>query len=146
MGRTVYHPDAALYEDYYLHQTGRGLPVFSGPALQRGHGLGGILGGVMRMAVPLLKKGAKYLGRQALQTGVGLAEDVLAGKNIKSSAKQRLTQMGTDTLHHIGRQVKRKPPPRKRSQSKPIKRKSSHSHVTLSKAAKVARPTPDIFD
>ena len=144
--RSVYHPDASLYEDYYLHQTGRGLPVFSGPALQRGHGLGGLLGGVMRMAVPLLKKGAKYVGRQALKTGAGLAEDVLAGKNIKSSAKRRLTQMGNETLQHIGRQVKRKPPSKRSLQSKAIKRKSSRSNVTLSKATKVERPTPDIFD
>ena len=144
MRRTVYQPDAALYDDYYLHQTGRGLPVFSGPALQRGHGLGGILGGVMRMAVPLLKKGAKFLGRQALQTGVGLAEDVMAGKNVKTSAKRRLKQMGTDTLQHIGRQ--RKSPPKRRLHGKPLKRKSSRSNVTLSKAAKVTRPTPDIFD
>ncbi len=34
-----------MYEDYYLRQSGDGLPVFHGSRGQRGHGIGSVLGG-----------------------------------------------------------------------------------------------------
>ncbi|KAJ8048251.1 hypothetical protein HOLleu_00494 [Holothuria leucospilota] len=77
------------YEDYYLHQIGHGLPVFRGGRGQRGHGIGNILGGLFRSAVPLLKKGAKALGKEALRTGMAVAGDVLDGRSLKSSVKSR---------------------------------------------------------
>ena len=38
------------YEDYYLKQSGSGMPVFQGVRMQRGHGLGSILSGFFRSA------------------------------------------------------------------------------------------------
>jgi hypothetical protein len=55
--------------DYYIHQAGKGYPVFAGRRYQRGHGLGSIFGGLFKAAMPLLKKGAKTLEREALKTG-----------------------------------------------------------------------------
>jgi hypothetical protein len=40
--------------------------------------------------MPLLKKGAKTLGREALKTGLNIAGDVVQGRNIKQAAKSRL--------------------------------------------------------
>ena len=60
--------DAKAYQDYYLHQAGKGYPVYAGSRYQRGHGLGSIFGGLIKAAMPLLKKGAKTLGREALKT------------------------------------------------------------------------------
>jgi hypothetical protein len=37
--------DTKAYQDYYIHQAGKGYPVFSGRRYQRGHGLGSIFGG-----------------------------------------------------------------------------------------------------
>jgi hypothetical protein len=41
-----------------------------GGRYQRGHGLGSIFGGLFKAAMPLLKKGAKTLEREALKTGL----------------------------------------------------------------------------
>jgi hypothetical protein len=49
--------------------------VYVGTRFQRGHGLGSIFGGLFKAAVPLLKKGAKTLGREALKTGLNIAKD-----------------------------------------------------------------------
>jgi hypothetical protein len=57
---------------------------------QRGHGLGSIFGGLFKAAMPLLKKGAKTLEREALKTGLDIARDVVQGRNSKQAAKLRL--------------------------------------------------------
>ena len=64
--------DTKAYHDYYIHQAGKGYPVFAGRRYQRGHGLGSIFGGLFKAAVPLLKKGAKTLEREALKTGLNI--------------------------------------------------------------------------
>ena len=79
--------DSRSYEDYYVRQVGGGLPVFVGARVQRGHGLGSLFGGLIRSAMPLIKRGALALGKGALKTGLGVAGDVLSGQSIKSSEK-----------------------------------------------------------
>ena len=74
------------------HQCGGNLPAFHGVRVQRGYGLGALLKGLFRAAVPLLKQGAKTVGRTALKTGAQVASDVLQGQNIKSSLKTRGSQ------------------------------------------------------
>ena len=66
-------PTDIVYKNYYLNQAGHGIPVYRGAGLQRGHGLGSILGGLLRSAAPLMKSAAKTIGREALNFGVGLA-------------------------------------------------------------------------
>jgi hypothetical protein len=56
------------------------------PGDQRGHGLGSIFGGLFKAAMPLLKKGAETLEREALKTGLNIAGDVIQGRNIKQTA------------------------------------------------------------
>ena len=69
------------------------LPVFAGPRSQRGYGLSGMLSGLFRTAVPFLKRSAaslaKEVGKEALTTGAGILEDVMAGQNIKRAATRR---------------------------------------------------------
>jgi hypothetical protein len=83
-------------------QAGKGYPVFAGRRYQRGHGLGSIFGGLFKAALPLLKKGAKTLGREALKTGLNIAGDVVQGRNIKQarlkSTGQNLFQKAMDTI------------------------------------------------
>jgi hypothetical protein len=45
-----------------------------------------------------LKKSAKTLSREALKTGLNIAEDVVAGKNLKQVAKFRLKSTGQSLL------------------------------------------------
>ena len=81
----------ALYEDYYTsytRQSGGEVPVFYGAHTQRGHGLGSILGGLFRRALPFLSSGAKILGHQAMN----VASDMIDGKSFQDSAKSRLKE------------------------------------------------------
>ena len=50
-----------LYEQYYCHQAGHGLPVFVEGRNYRRRGLGSLLVGIGRAIVPLLKSGGKAL-------------------------------------------------------------------------------------
>ena len=86
--------DSHSYEDYYVRQVGGGLLVFVGARVQRGHGLGSLFGGLIRSAMPLIKRGVLALGKGALKPGLGVAGDVLSGQSIKSSAKRRLKETG----------------------------------------------------
>ena len=79
------------YNDYYARQAGGALPYFAGAQYQRGHGLGSLFGGLLRSAMPLIKRGAVALGKGALKTFVLIAGDVLSGQNIKTAAKRRVT-------------------------------------------------------
>jgi len=80
------------YEDYYLKQSGNGMPVFQGARMQRGHGLGSILSGFFRSAWPLIQTGAKAFGRQVLRTGLQIANDVAEGHKFKESSKRRIPE------------------------------------------------------
>ena len=78
------------YEDYYLRQSGSGLSVFQGSRGQRGHGLGSMLSGLFRSAVPMIKRGLATFGKHALKTGLEIASDVADGSSFKDSAKARI--------------------------------------------------------
>jgi len=121
--------DSKLYEDYYLQQSGTGLPVFYGARAQRGHGLGSILSGLFRSAMPLIKKGAAAVGRQALKTGAKIAGDVADGRSFKTSVRHRLVEGGQTLLDGAKRPIKRKARP----------------NSTRSKRAR-KQHTSDIFD
>ena len=75
------------YNEYYARQAGGALPYFAGAQYQRGHGLGSLFGGLLRSAMPLIKRGAVALGRGALKTGVRIADDVMSGQSIKRQPK-----------------------------------------------------------
>ena len=92
--KPTHHHDTKAYHDYYIHQAGKRYPVFAGRRYQRGHGLGSIFDGLFKAAMPLLKKGAKTLGREVLKTGLDIAGDVVQGRNIKQAAQSRLKSTG----------------------------------------------------
>ena len=116
-----------MYEDYYLQQSGSGLPVFHGSRGQRGHGLGSMLSGLFRTAVPMLKRGLATFGKHALKTGLEIAGDVVEGKSFKDSARDRIVptiipgikrfaeeeifsnQSGSGKRRRRGKKLRRKP-------------------------------------
>lgn len=85
-----------LYTDYYVNQSGSGMPVYTGARVQRGHGLGSILSGLFRSAIPIFRKGLSWIGRQALDKGAQLAgqvaRDVAEGKPFIDSTKSRVKE------------------------------------------------------
>ena len=103
-------------------QSGKGFPVFQGYRGQRGHGLGSLLSGWFRSALPLLKRGLSFFGKQALNTGAKIATDVVAGKAFGESAKNRVVETINEHAPglipqsgsgHRRRRVKRQTRPRK---------------------------------
>ena len=81
------------YKDYYARQAGGALPYF---------GLSSLFGGLLRSAMPLIKRGAVALGKGALKTGVRIADDVLSGQSIKRAAKKRrVTDTGKTMLRDL---------------------------------------------
>ena len=82
----------SLYEDYYVKQSGNGMPVFHGARMQRDHGLGSILSGLLRRAWPVIQSGAKAFGKQFLKTGLQVANDVVEGQTFKESGKKRVPE------------------------------------------------------
>jgi hypothetical protein len=82
-----------MYLDHYAAQSGSGLPVFYGYTGQRGHGLGSILAGFFRQALPIIKKGLGFFGKEAIRTGAKIASDVVErGQNVGDSTKKRVSE------------------------------------------------------
>ena len=54
-----------------------------------GYGLGGLFRSVARSVMPMAKISARALGNVALKCGANFLGDILAGKNVKESAKAR---------------------------------------------------------
>lgn len=121
------------YEDYHNMQSGGGSMVyFKGSPYQRGHGIGSFLGGLFRQALPLLKSGARTVGKELLQCGINVLDDLGSdNKTLKESVDQRtgdvvrnLKNKAKDEIVGIlkgkGYKGKRR---RKTSQSKSISRR-----------------------
>ena len=72
------------YDDYYVNQAGHGKTVYEGYQYQRGHGFFGSL--FANLLTPL----GKYLGKQALSTGVRMGADVLSGTDARESLRKNL--------------------------------------------------------
>jgi hypothetical protein len=114
-----------MYTDYYLHQSGNGMPVFQGYRGQMGHGLGSILSGWFRSAMPLIKRGLAFLGGHALRTGAKIADDVADGQNFveasKKRAKETINSIVPSFVNQSGSGMRRKRT-RAKKKSKRVKR------------------------
>ena len=125
------------YHDYYIHQAGKGYPVFAGRRYQRGHGPGSIFGGLFKAAMPLLIKGTKTLEREALKTGLNIAGDVVQGINIKQTVKSRLKstdesllQKAMDTVGPPGQRVLKRPAKRKKTRRWQTKQRNTSNDIS----------------
>lgn len=85
------------YEHYYSHQAGSGIGViYKGAPYQRGHGIGSFLGGLFRSVLPLLSSGARVIGKEALNAGVGLLSDMISARPMEDSIKSRLKDVSSN--------------------------------------------------
>ena len=90
------------------------MPYFAGARVQQGYGLGNLFSSISKSVLPLVKKGAKTLGKQVLQSGVEFASDVLHGKNAKQAAIDQAKAAGSNLLQAAQQKIgKRKAAPRK---------------------------------
>lgn len=105
------------YDTYFDVQTGAGARtgyggishVYIGSPNQRGHGIGSFLGGLFRRIIPLLKQGARTVGKEALRSGINMASDVVnsgvqpgeafqtrlreSGQNLKRKAEEKINSL-----------------------------------------------------
>jgi hypothetical protein len=98
-----YFPDESKehYYNYYANQVGNGFGVFQGTPIHTGNGIGSLLRGLAKSTLPLLKAGGKLVGKQLLSTGLGIAEDVVRGKNIREAAKDNFREGGKALLNDL---------------------------------------------
>ena len=99
------HPTCEQYEAALQH--GRGIPVYAGSILQRGHGVGGLFRRLASGLLPLLPT----LGKAAL----GVASDRMSGIPLSRALKTRGLAAGRDVLKtsckHARKPVKRRAQP-----------------------------------
>jgi hypothetical protein len=69
--------------------------------LQRGRGLGNIVGKLLRGAMPILKRGANLLGPHAARFGSRVLADVAEGGDVLESAKKYAKNTGTDIVKAV---------------------------------------------
>ncbi|KAJ8665886.1 hypothetical protein QAD02_013479 [Eretmocerus hayati] len=90
------------YEEYFDAQVGGGSnfldklgTLCTVESSQRGSGIGGFLGGVCRRVLPLLKRGTKEVGKEAVRAGYNVASDIAHGKlPLRNSIESRLRESG----------------------------------------------------
>lgn len=82
------------FNKYYVDQASGKYPVFRGSYSQRGYGLGNVFRQLISWAIPLLKEHAlplvRDVGREVIHNVAGIATDVIDGRNIKESAKEKI--------------------------------------------------------
>ena len=147
--KKFYTPNHKFYEVYYLNQArqkGGNLPALHSARFQRGYGLGSIFKGLFRLAMPHLQQDAKVLGKKALQMGVQVAQDVLAGENVKTATKKRAKQAlglpsqnssqsggGQKAIKRKAQPRKNSSPPGKRAKASPQQKKKPEEKYSLLK-------------
>ena len=87
--------------------------------------------------MPLLKKGAKTLEREALKTGLDIARDVVQGRNSKQATKSRLKSTGEnllqkamDTVEPPGQRVIKGPAKRKKTRRRQTKQRNTSNDIS----------------
>ena len=94
----------------YIQRGAGVLPIYRGPLIQRGYGIGAILSGLLRLIKPVLRKGIKTLtksgkefiksdvarklgkkgGQMLKESGERVVKDVIKGVPVKESLKKEL--------------------------------------------------------
>lgn len=127
------------YENYYLNQAGGRsdqILIYKGRPFQRGSGW--FSNFAVRYGVPMLK----FIGKQALSAGRDVVQDVLQGKDFKSSVKYNLKKRAGESLKEIGDKITQSGSGRKRRKlrsSKNIKTKKSKLYNSRKHSTKVKR-------
>jgi hypothetical protein len=95
------------YLAYYSNQAGSGIGPYyvGGTPYHRGRGIGSWLSGLFRTVFPLVKSGAKAIGKEALNSGFGLLKDAITQKPIKASIRQRVREAGENLMSKVDKKI-----------------------------------------
>lgn len=76
--RAKFIPDQKAYEDYYMHRGHGGY--YTGLPVQYGHGLGGLIAGLVRTIAPVLRRAAvpaiKQVGKLAMKRAIPMSKKI----------------------------------------------------------------------
>ncbi|CAL8140266.1 unnamed protein product [Orchesella dallaii] len=106
----MYQVDINQLARLYSPQSGRGLDDLqfykSSYRRQRGNGLGGIFGSIAKRLIPFAKNilwpaAKKYVLPHAQEAVKNIAGDIISGRNVKESIKER----GSSAIKGIGDQI-----------------------------------------
>jgi hypothetical protein len=114
--------------NYYLHGGFTGGGYVESHIFQKGSGIGSILRGIGKAALPLLKKAGKYLGKTALGVTSNTIGDLLDGENLGSAITKNLSSAAENTKFDIAQRFALKRPqtgPKKASKKKRRKKTAS---------------------
>ncbi len=144
-------------EAYYRNQARSAIPYFSGPARQRGSGIGALVAGISRFALPFAKQYvapvAKQLGRELFRQAVPELLDVVTKKKAPRQAiKQTLVkttrkQLGRGRSTRRRRRRRRQPSavkttnqrPKRRGRTRSNRRKRARSSHSINPTGKRSR-------
>jgi len=125
----------------FLHhyQSGSGLPYYAG-SYQNGEGIGSLLGSLAKTALPLLRSGAKFVGKSLLNAGCDVANDMFDGHTLKSSVKKRVfNEQPQEGEGYIIQSKKRKTYIRRKTSRRKKLRKINSKHNNITKKNKIKR-------
>ena len=105
------------FTNYYLNQLGNGMSIYSGSAMQRGHGIGNILRGLLRVATPLIKT----MGKQALRKSAPILKEV--GKHALKRGLEEMTNSKRPKMVRLAGEVVRAVSTTPRKQKKTPRRR-----------------------
>jgi len=136
----MYQVDVNQLARLYSPQTGRGLNdnlqfYKSTYRRQRGAGLGAIFGSIAKHLIPFAKNilwpaAQQYLMPRAQEAAKDIAKDILSGRSVRESIKER----GSNALKSIGANIFRQS-----GSGRPRKRKRAQKLVSTQKKRKIAK-------
>ena len=136
---------------YYIHQAGGGGgsgggvgPIYSVPPfVQRGHGLGSLLGGLFRKIRPFFFSGlhidGKALGREALRTGGKILTDI--ADNPQTGIKEIISKHVQSTVQNLGNKMTGRERKRKRRSTMRVAGKSKRPKRPTKRTTKKKKST-----
>lgn len=128
-GKGDFYPNIGrIYKADPRYQKGFGNRAFF--QRKQGNGIGSILKSLWRIASPMIKTGAKSLGKTAINVASNIAQDVIEGKDIKDSAKKHISgvinKIPAPSIQPVSQKpelVAPTPPPLPKFKRRPPKRK-----------------------
>lgn len=111
--RSNYSPDIGCCCDYYKGQAGGNIPFYAGSTVQHGGGVGDILKGLFRSAVPMMKAVGKKVLPKLARVGLKTVNDIVVKKQTPKQAlfanvTKELQGKPGKTIKGVRRGIKRK--------------------------------------